>query len=296
MDFGLGEDIDALRETVRKFAQEEISPRSAEVDRSNDFPMELWELMGNLGLHGITISEEYGGVDMGYLAHCVAVEEISRANAAIGMSYGAHSNLCVNQIYRWGNAQQKNKYLPEIASGNILTTAVFTEPNTGSDLGNLSTRAQLDGDSYIINGNKTWITHGARSDLMTVLARTDSNQKGYRGLSMFLVDKPRGNCENPFPMEGMSGSEIEVLGYRGMKEYEIALDSIKVSKKNLLGEEEGKGFKQLMETFESARIQTAARAVGVSQNALELGLQYAKDRSQFGKSIIKFSRIYNKLA
>ena len=157
-----------------------------------------------------------------------------------------------------------------------MTTAVFTEPNTGSDLGSLATRAQLDGEDYVINGNKTWITHGARSDLMTVLARTDSDQKGYRGLSMFLVEKPRGNCENPFPMDGMSGSEIEVLGYRGMKEYEIALDNIRVSKKNLLGEQEGKGFKQLMETFESARIQTAARAVGVAQNAIELAIGYAK--------------------
>ena len=198
-------------------------------------------------------------------------------------------------LIHYGTEEQKKRYLPEIASGQCLTTAVFTEPNTGSDLGSLSTRASLEGDDYIINGNKTWITHGARSDLMTVLARTDMDQKGYRGLSKFLVEKPRGNCENPFPMDGMSGSEIEVLGYRGMKEYEIALDGIKVSKKNLLGEEEGNGFKQLMETFESARIQTAARAVGVAQNALELGLSYALDRSQFGKQIVKFPRIFNKL-
>ena len=232
---------------------------------------------------------------MGKVAMCVVTEELSRGFLAAG-SLGTRAEIAGELIRLGGTEDQKNKYLPEIAAGNILTTAVFTEPNTGSDLGSLSTRAQLDGDNYVINGNKTWITHGARSDLMTVLARTDSEQKGYKGLSMFLVDKPRGNCENPFPMEGMSGSEIEVLGYRGMKEYEIALDSIKVSKKNLLGEEEGKGFKQLMETFESARIQTAARAVGVSQNALELGLQYAKDRSQFGKPIVKFSRIFNKLA
>ena len=228
---------------------------------------------------------------MGKVAMCVVTEELSRGFLAGWVPWNKRLKIAGELIRLGGTEEQKNRYLPEIASGNILTTAVFTEPNTGSDLGSLSTRAQLDGDNYIINGNKTWITHGARSDLMTVLARTDSDQKGYRGLSMFLVDKPRGNCENPFPMEGMSGSEIEVLGYRGMKEYEIALDSIKVSKKNLLGEEEGKGFKQLMETFESREFKQLTRAVGVSQNALELGLQYAKDRSQFGKPIIKFSRI-----
>jgi len=209
---------------------------------------------------------------------------------------GTRAEIAGELIRLGGTEDQKNKYLPKIASGEILTTAVFTEPNTGSDLGSLATRGQQNGDYYTITGNKTWITHGARSDLMTVLARTDSSQKGYKGLSMFLVEKPRGNCENPFPMEGMSGSEIEVLGYRGMKEYEIALDGIKVPKDCLLGENEGNGFKQLMETFESARIQTAARAVGVSQNALELGVQYAKDRSQFGKAIIKFPRIFMKLA
>ena len=221
--------------------------------------------------------------------------ELSRGFLAAG-SLGTRAEIAGELIRLGGTEDQKKKYLPKIATGEILTTAVFTEPNTGSDLGSLSTRATKSGDDYIINGNKTWITHGARSDLMTVLARTDSNQKGYRGLSMFLVEKPRGNCQNPFPMEGMSGGEIEVLGYRGMKEYEIALDNIKVSKADLLGEKEGQGFKQLMETFESARIQTAARAVGVAQSALELSLQYSKDRSQFGKEIINFSRIASKLA
>jgi (2S)-methylsuccinyl-CoA dehydrogenase len=232
---------------------------------------------------------------MGKEAMCVVTEELSRGFLAAG-SLGTRAEIAGELIRLGGTENQKNKFLPKIASGECLTTAVFTEPNTGSDLGSLSTRAVRDGDNYIINGNKTWITHGARSDLMTVLARTNSDEVGYKGLSMFLVEKPRGTCENPFPMEGMSGGEIEVLGYRGMKEYEIALDTIKVDKENLLGEKEGQGFKQLMETFESARIQTAARAVGVAQSALELALQYSKDRSQFGKQIIKFPRISMKIA
>ena len=290
------ETLEMIQDQFKKFTDEEIVPHANEWHLKDDLiPDEVLKKMSELGVFSIAIPENYGGLGMGKVAMCVVTEELSRGFLAAG-SLGTRAEIAGELIRLGGTEDQKNKYLPEIAAGNILTTAVFTEPNTGSDLGSLSTRAQLDGDNYVINGNKTWITHGARSDLMTVLARTDSEQKGYKGLSMFLVDKPRGNCENPFPMEGMSGSEIEVLGYRGMKEYEIALDSIKVSKKNLLGEEEGKGFKQLMETFESARIQTAARAVGVSQNALELGLQYAKDRSQFGKPIVKFSRIFNKLA
>ena len=290
------ETLEMIQDQFKKFTDEEIVPHANEWHLKDDLiPDEVLKKMSELGVFSIAIPENYGGLGMGKVAMCVVTEELSRGFLAAG-SLGTRAEIAGELIRLGGTEDQKNKYLPEIAAGNILTTAVFTEPNTGSDLGSLSTRAQLDGENYVINGNKTWITHGARSDLMTVLARTDSEQKGYKGLSMFLVDKPRGNCENPFPMEGMSGSEIEVLGYRGMKEYEIALDSSKVSKKNLLGEEEGKGFKQLMETFESARIQTAARAVGVSQNALELGLQYAKDRSQFGKPIVKFSRIFNKLA
>ena len=296
-NLGLNDDtLDMIQDQFKKFTDEEIIPHANEWHLKDDLiPDQVLSKMAELGVFSIAIPESYGGLGMGKVAMCVVTEELSRGFLAAG-SLGTRAEIAGELIRLGGTEEQKQKYLPEIASGNLLTTAVFTEPNTGSDLGNLSTRAQLDGDQYTINGNKTWITHGARSDLMTVLARTDSSQKGYRGLSMFLVEKPRGNCENPFPMEGMSGSEIEVLGYRGMKEYEIALDSIKVDKKNLLGEEEGKGFKQLMETFESARIQTAARAVGVAQNALELGLSYAKDRSQFGKPIIKFPRIFNKLA
>ncbi len=294
---GLGDEtLEMIQDQFKKFTDEEIIPHAHEWHLKDALiPNSVLSKMAELGVFSIAIPEEYGGLGMGKEAMCVVTEELSRGFLAAG-SLGTRAEIAGELIRLGGTEGQKNKFLPKIASGECLTTAVFTEPNTGSDLGSLSTRATLDGDNYIINGNKTWITHGARSDLMTVLARTDNNQVGYKGLSMFLVEKPRGTCENPFPMEGMSGGEIEVLGYRGMKEYEIALDTIKVNKGNLLGEKEGQGFKQLMETFESARIQTAARAVGVAQSALELGLQYSKDRSQFGKQIIKFPRISMKLA
>ena len=290
------ETLDMIQDQFKKFTEEEILPHANEWHLKDDLiPDETLQKMAELGVFSIAIPENYGGLGMGKVAMCVVTEELSRGFLAAG-SLGTRAEIAGELIRLGGTEEQKQKYLPEIASGNLLTTAVFTEPNTGSDLGSLSTRAVLKDEDYIITGNKTWITHGARSDLMTVLARTDSEQKGYKGLSMFLVEKPRGTDENPFPLDGMTGSEIEVLGYRGMKEYEIGLDDIKVSKKQLLGEEEGKGFKQLMETFESARIQTAARAIGVAQNAIELALQYAKDRSQFGKQIIKFPRIFSKLA
>ena len=290
------ETLEMIQDQFKKFTEEEILPHANEWHLKDDLiPDETLKKMAELGVFSIAIPENYGGLGMGKVAMCVVTEELSRGFLAAG-SLGTRAEIAGELIRLGGTEEQKKKYLPGIASGELLTTAVFTEPNTGSDLGSLSTRAVKSGDEYVITGNKTWITHGARSDLMTVLARTNPDQKGYKGLSMFLVEKPRGNCENPFPMEGMSGGEIEVLGYRGMKEYEIALDGIKVSKNDLLGEEEGNGFKQLMETFESARIQTAARAVGVAQNALELALQYSKDRSQFGKQIIKFPRIFSKLA
>ena len=195
-----------------------------------------------------------------------------------------------------GTDEQKAEWLPKIASGEILPTAVFTEPNTGSDLASLTTRAVRDGDVYRITGQKTWITHAARADLMTVLARTNPNEKGYRGLSMFLAPKPRGTDDNPFPAKGMTGGEIEVLGYRGMKEFDISFDGFEVPAANLLGGVEGQGFKQLMQTFEAARIQTAARAIGVAQAALDLGLRYGVERIQFGKPIIAFPRVSDKLA
>ena len=294
---GLGDEtLEMIQDQFKKFTDEEITPEANEWHLADKLiPDEILSKMSELGVFSIAIPEEYGGLGMGKVAMCVVTEELSRGFLAAG-SLGTRAEIAGELIRLGGTEDQKKKFLPKIASGETLTTAVFTEPNTGSDLGSLSTRAVLNNNEYVINGNKTWITHGARSDLMTVLARTNSDEKGYKGLSMFLVEKPRGNCEKPFPMEGMSGSEIEVLGYRGMKEYEIALDNIKVPKENLLGEKEGMGFKQLMETFESARIQTAARAVGVVQSGLEISLQYAKDRSQFGKPIVEFPRIAMKLA
>jgi (2S)-methylsuccinyl-CoA dehydrogenase len=211
-------------------------------------------------------------------------------------SLGTRSEIAAELILGGGTVEQKKYWLPKIAAGEILPTAVFTEPNTGSDLKALRTRAVRDGDVWKITGNKTWITHAARADVMTLLVRTSPNAPGYKGLSMFLAPKPRGVDGNPFPAKGMTGGEIEVLGYRGMKEYELGFDGFEVAHANLLGGEEGQGFKQLMVTFESARIQTAARAIGVAQSAMDLGLRYALERQQFGKAIYAFPRVANKIA
>ncbi|MFY9655221.1 MAG: acyl-CoA dehydrogenase, partial [Methylocystis sp.] len=218
----------------------------------------------------------------------------SRAYIGVG-SLGTRSEIAGELILVGGTKEQKEKYLPKIAAGEILPTAVFTEPNNGSDLAGLRTRAVREGDVYKVTGNKTWITHPVRADVMTLLTRTNSEEKGYKGLSMLLAEKPRGTDENAFPAKGMTGGEIEVLGYRGMKEFEIGFDGFEVPAENLLGGVEGNGFKQLMETFESARIQTAARALGVAQCALDLGLRYAKERIQFGKPLFSFPRIFDKI-
>jgi (2S)-methylsuccinyl-CoA dehydrogenase len=222
-------------------------------------------------------------------------EELSRGALGVG-SLATRSEIAAELIRLGGTEEQKRRWLPKIASGEVLPTAVFTEPDTGSDLGALKTRALRDGEVYRVTGNKTWITHAARADVMTLLARTDPNSKDWRGLSMFIVEKPRGTAEDPFPVPGMRGGEIPVLGYRGMKEYEIGFDDFRVPASALLGEVEGLGFKQLMATFESARIQTAARAVGVAQNALELAVSYAASRKQFGKPIAQFPRVFGKIA
>jgi (2S)-methylsuccinyl-CoA dehydrogenase len=258
-------------------------------------PLELIDQMSELGVFSLTLPEEYGGLGLGKEAMCVVSEELSRGYIGVG-SLGTRSEIAEELIMNAGTDAQKQEWLPKIASGEILPTAVFTEPNTGSDLASLSTRAVRDGDVYRLTGQKTWITHAARADLMTVLARTDPNEKGYRGLSMFLAKKPRGTDGDPFPAEGMTGGEIEVLGYRGMKEFEISFDDFAVPADNLLGGAEGQGFKQLMQTFEAARIQTAARAIGVAQSALDLGLRYGIERMQFGKPIIEFPRVSDKLA
>ena len=258
-------------------------------------PIEVIEHLAELGVFGLTVPEDYGGLAMGKTAMCLVTEELSRGYIGLG-SLGTRSEIAAELIRLGGTEAQKARWLPGIAAGEILPTAVFTEPSTGSDLGSLRTRAVRDGEVYRITGNKTWITHGARSDIMTLLVRTDPDEPGYRGLSMFIAEKPRGSDADPFPAPGMRGSEIKVLGYRGMKEYEIAFDGFEVPADALLGGVEGQGFKQLMATFESARIQTAARAVGVAQAAMELGLDYARQRVQFGKPILAFPRVSGKLA
>lgn len=294
---GLDETMGMVRDQFRKFANDKVKPFAHQWHLNNDYiPMEVIQDMGALGVFGLTIPEEFGGFGMDKIAMCVVSEELSRGYIGVG-SLGTRSEIAAELILIGGTQAQKEKWLPAIASADILPTAVFTEPNTGSDLGALRTRAirSETGETYAITGNKTWITHPVRADMMTLLARTDPETDNFSGLSMFLAIKPRGDDAIPFPAEGMSGSEIEVLGYRGMKEYEIAFDGFNVEAANLLGGQEGHGFKHLMATFESARIQTAARAVGVAQNAFELSLQYALDRVQFGQPIFNFPRVANKL-
>jgi (2S)-methylsuccinyl-CoA dehydrogenase len=295
-DCGLDDTLEEMRLTMRRFVEDKVKPHAHEWHLANDYlPMEIIEELASLGVFALTLPEQFGGLGLGKESMCVVSEELSRGWIAVG-SLGTRAEIACELIMGGGTQAQKERWLPKIAAGEILPTAVFTEPNTGSDLGSLRTRAVKDGDVYRITGNKTWITHPVRADIMTLLARTDPNEPGYKGLSMFIAEKPRGSDSNPFPAKGMSGSEIEVLGYRGMKEYEIRFEGFEVKAANLLGETEGQGFKQLMQTFESARIQTAARALGVAQNALDVGLDYAKTRLQFGKPIIAFPRIADKLA
>lgn len=294
-DTGLDELLSEMREQMRRFSEAEVVPHAHEWHLANEYiPLDLVDKLSELGVFGLTIPEELGGLGLGKEAMCVVSEELSRGYIGVG-SLGTRSEIAGELILHNGTEAQKQEYLPKIASGEILPTAVFTEPNTGSDLASLKTRAVKDGDTYIVTGQKTWITHPVRADLMTLLVRTNPDEKGYRGLSMLLVEKPRGTDEDPFPAEGMSGGEIEVLGYRGMKEYDISFDGFKVPASQLLGGVEGQGFKQLMNTFEGARIQTAARAVGVAQSAMDLGLRYALERQQFGKPIYEFPRVANKI-
>src|SRR5579885_589378 len=295
-DDGLDETLDAMRKEMRRFANDEVLPHAHEWHLKNEYiPFEIIAHMAELGVFGLTIPEEYGGLGLGKESMCVVSDELSRGYIGVG-SLGTRSEIAAELILGSGTDAQKKYWLPKIASGEVLPTAVFTEPNTGSDLASLKTRAVREGNVYKVYGNKTWITHPVRADLMTLLVRTNPKESGHRGLSMLLAEKPRGDDAKPFPVKGMSGTEIEVLGYRGMKEYEIAFDGFEVKAENLLGGVEGMGFKQLMQTFESARIQTAARAIGVAQAAMEQALAYAENRVQFGVPIVSFPRVADKIA
>jgi (2S)-methylsuccinyl-CoA dehydrogenase len=293
---GLDDELEMIRDQFRRYADEKVIPVAHDWHLKDELiPMEVINDLAEMGVFGLTIPEEFGGFGLSKASMVVVSEELSRGYIGVG-SLGTRTEIAAELILCGGTDAQKAHWLPKLASGEILPTAVFTEPNTGSDLGSLRTRAVRDGDDWKVTGNKTWITHAARTHVMTLLARTEPDTTDYRGLSMFLAEKTPGTDDAPFPTPGMTGGEIEVLGYRGMKEYELAFDGFAVKGENLLGGVTGQGFKQLMQTFESARIQTGARAVGVAQSALETGMQYALDRKQFGKPLIAFPRIAGKLA
>ncbi len=293
--FELDSDAIAMADEVRRYSQTEILPHAHQWHVRNDYvPASVIAGLAELGVFGIGLPELFGGAGASKIAMCAITEELSRAYIGTG-SLGTRSEIAAELILKSGRDAQQEHYLPRIASGAILPAAAFTEPEAGSDLGAVRCRADRDGDDYVINGSKIWITHAARADLLTLLVRTDSQAPGYRGLSMLLVDKPRGSDGEPFPLQGMSGSEIEVIGYRGMKEYEIGFQNFRVPASALLGNDEGQGFRQLMQTFETARIQTAARATGVARAAVDHALAYAGERRQFGKALIEFPRVRNKI-
>ncbi|WGF89711.1 acyl-CoA dehydrogenase family protein [Marinivivus vitaminiproducens] len=296
-DPGLSDDtLGMMAEQFRRFAEERIKPfAQAWHERDELIPIALVREIAGLGVFGLTIPENAGGLGLSKEAMAVVTEELSRGYIGTG-SLGTRSDILAELILAGGTEEQQARYLPLLASGEFLPTAVFTEPGTGSDLAALQTRAVRDGEVYRVTGQKTWITHAARADLMAILCRTDPAETGYRGLSILLAEKPRGTEADPFPVPGLTGGEIRVLGYRGMKEYTLSFDGFEIPAANLLGAVEGQGFKQLMATFESARIQTAARALGVARDAMELGLAYAQERTQFGKTLTAFPRVHGKLA
>lgn len=288
--------LDMIRSQFRRFSDARIAPNAQRWHLADVLiPVDLIDQLSDMGAFGICLPEACGGLNMGKLAMCVVTEELSRGWIAAG-SLGTRSEIAGDLILAAGTPEQKERYLARIAAGRVLPAAVFTEPDTGSDLAHLATRAQRLDDGWRIDGRKAWITHAARSDLMTVLARTNSDTPGHDGLSMFLVDKTRGSDRAPFPDAGLSGNYIEVLGYRGMREYDLSFDGLRVPHAALLGGVEGEGFRQLMQTFESARIQTAARAIGVARNANQLSLLHAMNRRQFGRPILDFPRVSDKLA
>jgi (2S)-methylsuccinyl-CoA dehydrogenase len=295
-DDGLDETQRAIRLQMRAFVAAEVAPHAQQWHLNNAYiPMDLIARMAELGIFGLTIPEEHGGLGLSKVSMCVVSEELSRGYIGVG-SLGTRSEIAAELILAGGTPAQKAEFLPRIASGDLVPTAVFTEPDTGSDLAALRTRASRIGNDYVVNGNKTWITHAARANLMTMLVRTGTPESDHRGLSILLAEKEPERDDVPFPDAGLTGGEIEVLGYRGMKEFELAFDGFRVPANRLLGEAEGNGFRQLMQTFESARIQTAARAIGVAQSALDLALAYATSRRQFGKPLVAFPRVADKLA
>ena len=286
MNFNLGEEIDALRETVRRFAAEEITPRAAEIDRLNSFPEDLWEKMGALGLHGITVAEADDGAGMGYLAHSVAIEEISRASASVGLSYGAHSNLCVNQIARWGTADQKQTYLPGLISGAHVGSLAMSEPGAGSDVVGMKLHAEKRNDRFVLNGNKMWITNGPDATTLVVYAKTDL-EAGPRGITAFLIERG---------MAGFStGEKLDKLGMRGSNTCELIFEDCEVPYENILGEE-GKGANVLMSGLDFERVVLAAGPVGIMAAAMDIVVPYIHEREQFGQPIGTFQLMQGKIA
>lgn len=286
-DFGLGDDIDMLRESVRGFASDRIAPRAADIDTSNKFPRELWPELGDLGLLGITVEEEFGGSGLGYLAHVVAMEEISRASASIGLSYGAHSNLCVNQLRRWGTPAQKEKYLPKLMSGEHVGALAMSEPGAGSDVMAMSSRAEKEGDVYILNGNKMWITNAPEADVTIIYVGTSTEEGSRKKLSAFIVER---DCA------GFSTAQkLDKLGMRGSDTGEIVLDNCKVPLENLLGGE-GKGAAILMSGLDYERVVLAAGPIGIMQACFDLVMPYVHDRKQFGQPIGTFQLMQGKIA
>ncbi len=286
MNFNLGEDIDALRETVRRFAMDEIAPRAAEIDQTNEFPADLWEKMGALGLHGITVPEEDGGVAMGYLAHCIAIEEISRASASVGLSYGAHSNLCINQINRWGTPEQKVKYLPKLISGEHVGSLAMSEPGAGSDVVSMKLRAEKRNDGFMLNGNKMWITNGPDANTLIVYAKTDPDA-GSKGMTALLVERD---------MDGFStGPKLDKMGMRGSNTCELIFKDCLVPFENILAEE-GKGVNVLMSGLDYERVTLAAGPVGIMAAAMDVVVPYVHEREQFGKPIGTFQLMQGKIA
>jgi len=286
MNFNLGEEIDAIRDTVQRFAQEEIAPRAHEIDQNNNFPQDLWAKIGALGLHGITVNEDDGGAGMGYLAHCVAIEEISRASASVGLSYGAHSNLCVNQIARWGTPEQKSQYLPKLISGEHVGSLAMSEPGAGSDVVSMKLRAEKRNDRFVLNGNKMWITNSPDASTLIVYAKTDMDA-GPRGITAFLIERD---------MVGFSvGVKLDKLGMRGSNTAELIFEDCEVPFENILGEE-GKGVNVLMSGLDYERVVLAAGPLGIMAAAMDIVVPYVHEREQFGQPIGTFQLMQGKLA